>query len=152
MTLPVGSLSMSQIAAELGLSLPLSLQHAWVRALAQVSGAACDFNSLRGKTGRFDGNLPTQASAGFFITFNNAPFFGGGLQTAQYIVNTGEADIFFNALPAAWRGNLLLRNNSTGAQAVLAFNPTSPGFWQTMSAPANLMRNGAVDSYTILPN
>jgi hypothetical protein len=143
---------MSQIATEVGLSLPVSINHPRLLALANKSGFPISFTDFLGKTGRFDGSLPTQVAGGLFVSFSNAPFLGGQLQLAQYVVSTGETEIFFNSLPPVWRGNILLRNNTTGVQSVLTFNASAPGFWQNLSSPANLMRNGATDNYTVLPS
>lgn len=145
MTLPTGSLSMSQIATELGLSLPLSLQHAWVRALAQVSGAACDFNSLRGKTGRFDGSLPCSGSTILSIVMN-APFFGGTIGSLSNNTNTTALTLSINVTFPHWTGNVFVKNNSTGVSATLSFNGTG---W---SGTGSLLRSGFTDNFTILPS
>lgn len=156
MTLPTGSLSMSQIGTELGLSLPLSLQHAWVRALAQVGGAACDFNSLRGKTGRFDGSLASfitgsGGSTRVNVSFSSAPFFGGTLNLMQANPFTFVVTLFTAGAPN-WTGNIKVTNNSSGDSQVLAYAGGSPPTWTVTDGSGNLVRNPATDSFTILPS
>jgi hypothetical protein len=62
MTLPAtGTLSMSQIATELGLSQTgLSLNHSWIRALAQRPSGSVSYSSLRGQSGHFSGTINDQ--------------------------------------------------------------------------------------------
>lgn len=152
MTLPTGSLSMSQIATELGLSLPLSLQHSWVRALAQVGGAACDFNSLRGKTGRFGGTLATTTASNFNkVNFSSAPFFGSTLNQLQINNSTLEVFLSFGFSAPNWSGNIRVTNNTTGATVVLSQQDSQD--WHANVGPANLIRTGATaDSFTLLPS
>jgi len=150
MTLPTGALSMSQVATELGRSLPLSLQDTMVRALAQVSGAACDFNSLRGKTGRFDGSLfCASGGGGQSINFSGAPWFGGSLQGAAQTITTPDTTVSFSVAPN-WSGKILLLNNTTGASALLA--KISATQWDIATTVANLFRAGQTDNFTVLPS
>jgi hypothetical protein len=151
MTLPTGALSMSQVATELGRSLPLSLQDAMVRALAQVSGAACDFNSLRGKTGRFDGSLfCASGGGGQSINFSGVPWFGGALLSAGQNITLPQTGVSFSVAPN-WSGNILLRNNTTGASIVLpqSGGPTS---WSANITVPLLFRAGQTDNFTVLPS
>lgn len=149
MTLPASlPISMSQIAAELGLSLPLSLQHSWVRALAQVSGAACDFNSLRGKTGRFDGNVSVNGVG--VGSLGNSPFFGVplnalGNQGGQLSVNVN------GATPPSYTGSIRVTNNTTGVGAVLAYQGGTPASWVLNSPPPNITPAG-ISNYSITPS
>lgn len=152
MTLPTGQLSLSQVATELNLPLAgLSLQHGWVRALAGVAGAACDFNSLRGQTGRFDG-----AATAFFNGSRQqinlgVPFFGGVLADL-FSVNTGHG--FSNTLERSvgtrWDGqNVRVINNSTGASLVFTWDPAN-GVWS--GGTAQIVTAGATHSFTIVPS
>lgn len=143
MTLPTGALSMQQIATELGLSLPLSLQHSWVRALAQVSGASCDFNSLRGKSGRFDGAL---AGSGNAVQLNNYTIFSGAMN--DIFSQSGQTTLVFNTIPT-WTGNFRIRNNSTGQAVVVTPTVGQPNQWAFNDGVTSIVRNGVSDSFTI---
>lgn len=151
MTLPTGSLSMSQVAAELGLSLPLSLQHAWVRALAQVSGAACDFNSLRGKTGTYNGGGSSPPSGGF-ATFPSPPWFGGNLSEMDAFSPSGgnHFELNFSATPN-WSGNIRVTNQTTGITALFN-NKVSSTQWQASPFQVNMIRANVTDTFLIQPS
>jgi hypothetical protein len=142
---------MSQVATEIGLTLPLDLQHPWVRALAQVTGASCNFGSLRGKTGRFDGALfCSSGGGGQSISFSGAPWFGGALLSAGQNVTIPQTGLSFSVAPN-WSGNILLRNNTTGASIVLpqSGGPTS---WASSTTVPFLFRAGQTDNFTVLPS
>ncbi|MBB5509555.1 hypothetical protein [Paraburkholderia atlantica] len=152
MTLPASfPLSMSQVATELGLSLPLSMNHAWVLALAQKGGLPMSFSDLLGKTGRFDGSVTTGAishARSIDWTNGSAPFFGTSLQ--EVVWNSSSSVSLFVWGATVWTGNILVKNNTTGVSAVLA--PIS-GQWNNSSCDANnIIRIGATDNYTILPS
>lgn len=154
MTLPASlPLSMSQIANELGLSLPLSINHAWVLKLAQKSGLPVSFSNLLGKTGRFDGNVQTGAiSHGRSIDWTNgaAPFFDTSLEEVAWTSST-SASLFTWAASTWWTGNILVKNNTSGVSGV--FTPAGAGIWAASGIDANdLIRNGATDNFTILPS
>ncbi len=152
MTLPTSfPLSMSQIATELGRALPLSLLDSWVLALAGKSGAPVSFSDLLGKTGRFDGALTGQGSGSFvFVNFPaSTPFFDIALislvqdATPQTVLTTSAAS-------AHWSGNIRAINDTTGASVVMSkFSATQ---WVAPSAPANLIRSGHTDGFSILPS
>lgn len=149
MTLPASfPLSMSQIATELGLSLPLSLNHSWVLQLAQVGGLPLSFSQLLGKTGRFDGSLATSSGGGSNFVTISSPFFGGTIDNLVTGAGFNETQLNFSVAPN-WAGNILAKNNTTGASVVLPkINATT---WQTTFV-ANLVRAGQTDSFTILPS
>lgn len=145
MTLPASfPLSMSQIATELGTSLPLSLLDTRVRGLAQVASGQVSFSNLLGKTGRFDGNITI--SGGGFGNFNNASIFGGLLAEIISSLSQPQLEISFVSAPPVYIGNLKLTNNSTGASAVLtkAFTTT----WTANTVPGNLCPVGT-SSYSL---
>jgi len=156
MTLPSSPpLSGSQVAIELGLSLPLSMSHAWVIALAGKSALPISFSDLLGKTGRYDGSLATVDNGGiphtWQINFGGAPFFGGTLAQLVEVFNVGYfANLFFSVSPN-WRGNILVKNNSTGASQVFTY-ANSGTQWQANPAPSNLLVVGNTDSFTLLPS
>ncbi|MBY4770657.1 hypothetical protein [Burkholderia ambifaria] len=153
MTLPaLPPMSMSQIAAELGRTLPLSLLDSWVLALAGKSGAPVSFSDLLGKTGRFDGALTGQDTGGvaLFVNFPaSTPFFDTTLVTLEK--DTTPQTVLTTSAPSAhWSGNIRAINNTTGVSVVMSkFSATQ---WVTPSAPANLIRSGHTDSFTILPS
>lgn len=151
MTLPASfPLSMSQIATELGLSLPLSMNHAWVLALAGKSALPASFSDLLGKSGRFDGNILTQDGGTFPVTvvlnLANAPWFGGHMSQLATLVGGGRELVF--SLAPNWSGNISVKNNTTGVTAI--YTKTDSVTWN--SPTYNLGNIGDNDSYTILPS
>jgi len=155
MTLPASyPISMLQVATELGLSLPLSINHGWVLALANKSGFPVSLGDLLGKTGRFDGNRTGQTSGSdVFINLNNAPFFGGTLAALDTSFPDGNHCQMSIGSPPIYSGNIFFKNNTTGVSVTLS-KTTYLGnvVWQAGVNPANLVRNGVTDSYTILPS
>ncbi|QVN18764.1 hypothetical protein [Burkholderia pyrrocinia] len=153
MTLPASfPLSMSQIAAELGRTLPLSLLDSWVVALAGKSGAPVSFSDLLGQTGTATGNATGTSGGGGIIAPFSSPWFRG--QISQLGATTGGApgltvSISFSSAPN-WNGNILLKNITTNASIVLGKqNSTS---WQVNSNPGNIVRAGVTDNFTIMPS
>jgi len=151
MTLPSSPpLSGSQIAAELGLSFPLSMSSSFVLALANKSGFPYSFSDLLGKTGRFDGSRIGQVAGSLFIDLSGQPFFGGTFTNLQCSIGTSTQ--LFCGTSSSWNGNVLVKNNSTGVSLVLNKISSSPAVWNANSGPTNLIRNGITDSFTILPS
>ncbi|WP_321924526.1 hypothetical protein [Burkholderia sp. BCC1998] len=152
MTLPASfPLSMSQIATELGRTLPLSLLDSWVLALAGKSGAPVSFSDLFGKTGRFDGALTGQGSGSLvFVNFPaSTPLFDIALVSLVQDA-TPHTILTTSAASAYWSGNIKAINNTTGVSVVMPkFSATQ---WVASSTPANLIRSGHTDSFTILPS
>ncbi|WP_217589721.1 hypothetical protein [Burkholderia sp. GbtcB21] len=151
MTLPASfPLSMSQIAAELGRSLPLSLLDSWVVALAGKSGAPVSFSDLLGKTGRYDGSNAIGGVNPANISLSN-PFFGGTLSAMSQSTTNGNMTLSFSVAPN-WSGNILAKNNTTSASAVL-FKQNSTT-WAVNGASGSILalREGNTDSFTIIPS
>ncbi|PXX15848.1 hypothetical protein C7399_109183 [Paraburkholderia tropica] len=156
MTLPASyPLSMSQIATELGLSLPLSLTHAWVLALAGKTAAPISFGDLLGKSG--------QANAIAYVNSNGfavAPLFSAAFFDVVLIEadNPGNSCTLYtqgNTLPALYRGRVLVTNHTTGLSAVLNYTGVSSGPWSTTVAPSNLFAKSSgatANSITIQPS
>lgn len=155
MTLPAsGPISMSEMANEVGLSLPISLNHPRLLALVGKSGPPISFSDFYGRTGRFDERLiaydegyPTNV---YYVVFNDAPFFGGSLNQLRCgSSGTSVATLTFDASPN-WTGNILVKNNTTGANVLLS--PVG-SIWQADSTPGNLLRPGVgSDFFTLVPN
>ena len=148
MTLPASfPISISQIASEVALPVPLSINHPRILALANKSGFPISFGDLLGKTGRIDGNFSANSSS--VILFGNPAFFGTSLFSGT--VSGGGLTLVFNATPS-WTGNILFKNNTTGISSVMnnAGGPT-PNQWLG-SAPANLVRANTTDNFSITPS
>ncbi|MEB2554039.1 hypothetical protein [Burkholderia cenocepacia] len=143
-------LSMSQIAAELGLSLPLSISHAWVIALAGKSTLPVSFSDLLGRTGRYDGSNAIGGVNPANISLNN-PFFGGTMSSMSQSTTNGNMTLSFSAAPN-WSGNIFAKNNTTGASAVLSKQNSTT--WAVNGASGSILalREGNTDSFTILPS
>lgn len=147
MTLPASfPMSMSQIATELGLSLPLSISHAWVIALAGKSALPVSFSDLLGKTGHFSGGL-VGAGAGsvLSVSFANAPFFGGSLGSCSQ--QSTAITLTFSAAPN-WSGNIALANTTVSASTVLSKSNAT-----TWTGFGNLLpSNGVTNNITVYPS
>lgn len=147
MTLPAsGAISMSQIANEVGLALPISINHPWLLQLIGKVGFPISFSDFYGKTGRYDGSLLCTGSTPAIFP-GNAPFFGGTISDVQ-----GDATsifLFFTGAPA-WTGNIRVKNNTTGISIVLAKNNSTT--WSAAPGVSNLLRVGQTDSFTITPS
>jgi hypothetical protein len=170
MTLPASyPISMSQIANEVGLSLPVSLTHPFIEDLAQLngwsSGKPISFSQLLGLTGRCDQNITPDFVGSPFnyweIAFSALPFYGGTIQNVS-VSGTGVggptigAQVFINFVSGHGIGpqvthNIKLVNNSTGVS--LVFNTKVNGYeWSAASYPNNLFRPGISDNYSVLPS
>lgn len=145
MTLPASfPMSMSQIATELGLSLPLSINHAWVIALAGKSGMPVSFSDLLGKTGHFSASL-TGGGAGpvLGVNFSSAPFFGGQLN--QLMQQSASLSLTFSVAPN-WGGNIAV--GTTGYSTVLTKTNST-----TWSGTGNFLpANGQNELITVYPS
>lgn len=151
MTLPsTPPLSGLQIAAELGLSFPLSMNHPFVLALANKTGFPYSFSDLLGKTGRFDGNLTVYERDQFTneADFSGRNLFSGALNYMQYGTSSGNVSLQFSSAPN-FTSAFLITNNSTGISTrVTKFNSTA---WTGNNSNGNFMRV-ATDSFTIIPS
>ena len=150
MTLPASlPLSMSQIATELGLSLPLSINHPWAVQLAGKGALPVSFSDLLGKTAKFSGNLTGGSSGSLFVQFGNAPLFGGSLSELDVFLGGGGSSLSISG-PPNWNGNIKVTNNTTGISLVLS-KLTSTA-WTSASNPNNLIRSGVTDNFTVQPS
>lgn len=158
MTLPSSPpLSGSQVATELGLSLPLSMNNAKVLALAGKSALPLSFSDLLGKSGSVSGNfLCSQVGSPYFyyyIDFANSPFFGGTLGQMQSVSNgTGVVSLYPNST-TNW-GNIgesvTVKNNTTGVSVTLNAGQSPPRWWFS-TTPSNFLRLGQTDNFSVYP-
>ncbi|MBU9405956.1 hypothetical protein KTE46_09765 [Burkholderia multivorans] len=151
MTLPTGQISMSQIAAELGISATgLNLNHGWVRALAGKPSGTIGFSDLRGQSGRIDGSYPTQVAGGGKYIALNAPFFGATVSRLSFAGPAGQTSYTLEVSAGCrWNGNVSVRNNTTGGVIVLPWNGS---LWSVASGDGSLIRTSTTDSFTFLPS
>ncbi len=159
MTLPASFLSMQQIATELGLSLPLSLNHPWVIALAGKSALPVSFSDLLGKTAQFNGSVTFQMGSGGSFGYISSitslgAFFGGsgGVLNNMFDTSGNSAQLVFSVAPN-WSGNIKVTNQTTGASAILTKQNATT--WQTTSAgtntiPGNALPAGGTTTATML--
>jgi hypothetical protein len=154
MTLPAtGTLSMSQIATELGLSQTgLSLNHSWIRALAQRPSGSVSYSSLRGQSGHFSGTINVNAGTGG--ASQAMPFFGGGTNSTSSVnqSNNGDGTFFvqvgFSPAPPDYSGNIILSDFTTGQTTILT--PTGGGLWQNSASQQVLVAGN--NSISIFPH
>lgn len=149
MTLPTGTISMSQVAAELGISPNgLNLNHWWIRQLAGQNSGQVSMNNLRGQSGNLDGNLTIQGGPAYFINMNN-PFFRGTISAANQDTSN-NLSLSFSVAPN-WNGNILFKNLSNGTSAVLTKQNSTT--WGLNSAPGVLIPTaGNTNHFQIFPN
>jgi hypothetical protein len=141
---------MSQVAAELGISQTgLNLNHGWVRALAGQNSGTVSMNNLQGQTAQPNWNANPGSGPTFGFNFS-VPFFRGTTATAgQSGTNPLPVSLTFSAAPN-WSGNILIRNNSTGASQVL--NQQNSTTWGSSSGPLNLFRANTTDNFSLFPS
>jgi hypothetical protein len=146
MTLPAGyPITALEIANELGLSFPLSLNHPWIIALAGKSGLPVSFSDLLGKSGHFGGNVTGNGGGTLLsVPFGNAPFFSGQLNALTQQGSTLE--LTFSVAPL-WNGNILV-SAPAGSAVLTKANSTS---WVGSSAPI-LPANNQTVYMTLFPN
>ncbi|MCA8203202.1 hypothetical protein LGM71_19300 [Burkholderia sp. AU33545] len=155
MTLPASfPLSMSQIATELGLSLPLSINHPWVIALAGKSALPVSFSDLLGKSGRWDGAATAVSlPGGVSIQSINAAFFGGVISYAIFVTfgNANQFEIGFSS-PPNYSGNLKIFNNTDSTTSAVLTKTNSTTWDSATGLSNNVIVLGVNKSYTILPS
>lgn len=146
MTLPASfPMSMAQIATELGLSLPLSISHAWVIALAGKSALPVSFSDLLGQTAQptWSG---TPSSDGTFMSMSAAFFHGTAASVSAPINVLNPITLSFSVAPN-WSGNIRLTNSSTGANVLLTKSNST-----TWTGNGVVMRGGVTDNYKLSPS
>lgn len=150
MTLPAGTISMSQVAAELGISQTgLSLNHSWVRQLAGQNSGSVSMSNLQGQTAQPNWNA--NPGSGPVLSFNfNVPFFRGTTSTVGTSGTPPNPVTLTFASAPNWNGNILFKNNSTGASQVLTQQNATT--WGSASSPGNLFRANTTDNYSLAPS
>jgi hypothetical protein len=127
MTLPASfPLSMSQIATELGLSLPLSINHPWVLALAAKPTLPVSFSDLLGQSGHVNANgtVQQQSAFVFYVDFTGTPFFsvsGGYIWRLEEANSAANLSVFSTDLHPTYTGNVIATNTTLGRSLVLSY-------------------------------
>jgi hypothetical protein len=157
MTLPAAfPLSMSQIATELGLSLPLSINHPWVIALAGKTALPVSFSDLLGKSGHCNASGTVRMDAGggnIFYLVNvvpNVQFFDS--QISQIIEQQIGPPIGVTAAntPTAYTGSLIVTNTTLNRSSVLTY--VGSGEWAGDSGIGLYGNDGQTYNFTIYPH
>lgn len=149
MTLPASfPLSMSQIATELGISLPLSLEDSRVLMLAGKTAAPISFSDLLGKAASFTGNVAVTQVQEFLLAGNpDAPFFGGTIDEIGLRTNAGTQVQVETSPESLWTGSIALINNTTGVSMTLPF--LGGGAWGAADTTGGRLVRIATDNFTI---
>ena len=144
MTLPSsGNISLSQVATELNLSMPLSMSHPWVRAICGSINLPASLSGARGKSARYSGNQTFTMGSGthFGQVGMNPPYFvlfGGynGYINSSNILGE-SARLAFDTVMPTYQGNFKFTNVSAGVSGIFTYQ--SPGNWTGFSWPSNCM-------------
>lgn len=141
-------ISFSQMSAEINVSLPINMNHARLQALVGHN-LAISMSEFLGKSGKIDGNFATSGS-GSFLSLNSVggSYYGATVNQIGYNTSSIQTYILFNNGPN-YTGDIILINNTTGANVTLTLISTSPWEWSANSTPANLLRAGGNDSFTL---
>jgi hypothetical protein len=160
-TLPASfPLSMSQVATELGRSLPLSMNDPMVLALASKPNLPASFSDLLGQSGHVNANGTVQQFGTFDyrVNFTGTPFFspiGGYISTLQESTTSQNLAVFSTDLHPSWTGKILVTNTSLGRSLKLSF--VGNGQWGGPSGGGaggiGIFANaGATYNFTIYPS
>ncbi|WP_140401586.1 hypothetical protein [Burkholderia multivorans] len=155
MTLPASfPLAMSQIATELGLSLPLSISHPLVMALGGKTSLPVSFSDLLGQSASWNFNgtpIVLGPATNVGISGLSQAFMHGVISSMNSFnngVNPGNTSITFSSAVPAYSGNIRLTNNTTSVSVVLTrVNGT---LWRINSYTDNLFRQGVNDNFTVV--
>lgn len=148
MTFPAsGTISLTSIGTEIGQTIT-NLNDTHIRQLnGTASSASCAMSSLYSKTGKFTGNITLSAATTSSSGIDGQPWYNGTLTQLIRNAGNGNAEVDFSAAPT-WTGSIVLTNNTTGISSTLAKQNSVS--WQG-SNPANLLRAGTTDNFTIRP-
>ena len=147
MTLPASfPLSMSQIASELGLSLPLSTSHSWVQQLA--GGPPVSFSNLLGQSGKFTGTYTPGGNASTSFINPSAPFFRGTILSLSQQLIAGPAYNITLSSGANWNGNIKV----TGLNGnVVTLINQGGGTWSLSGTSTQIMAVSQPTTFTFQP-
>jgi len=154
-------LSMSQVATELGTTLPLSVSNPWILLLSGKYALPISFSDLLGKSGRYDGSAQINQSGQFdcFVSLPNVPFFNCSIIEIEE--STANGLVVYCAQGSHSVQNplkILVKDNTTGQSVVLAqVSGTGNGLiglqWQANPGAIGMLNDiGQTHSFTILPS
>lgn len=162
MTLPSSPpLSGSQVATELGLSLPLAMNHAWILLLSGKYSLPISFSDLLGKSGNCGGSAQIQQSGNFdfFASFSNIPFFNCSIIEIEESTSGGLVVYSAQGSYAAQNpAKILVKDNTTGQSAVVPqLSGTGNGLiglqWQLKPGGIGIFgAAGQTHNFTIYPS
>jgi hypothetical protein len=159
---------MAQVANELNISATgLTLNHPWVRALAQEASGPVSMGNLHGQGGKINGPYATVGPVGNPTILFGYPNLFGGLVYELSSLQTGSGGTGMSLTmtfagttdggptliqPPVYTGNFLVLNQSAGHQYVLS--KVAGGVWAFNGAwDPNIVRAGATaDVFLIVPN
>lgn len=120
---------MSQIITELNLSTPVSINHAYILALANKTGLPISFSDLLGETARFDGSRTVQQAGQFnyFVDLSGNAFFDVSFNSAGETNAAAYLQVTTTSAPSKFTGNIIAINNTLGRSLVLSY--VGGGVW-----------------------
>jgi hypothetical protein len=130
MTLPSSfPISESQIAAEVGLSLPVSSNNAWLIALAGKAALPYSASDFLGKTGHFSGSKTVQQAGQFnyFVDLGGAPLFDATLNGASETNAAAYLSVTTLTPPTNYTGPIIVTNVTLNRSLVLSY--VGSGTW-----------------------
>lgn len=143
-------ISFSTLSSEINVALPIAINHARLQALCGHN-LPIAMSQFLGTSGRVDGNFATTGSGNFLNITPTGSYYGATFQSNSVFWNNSsvQTSMLFNNMPA-YTGNIFLKNNTTGVSLTLTFLSSSPAEWSANSSPANLLRAGGNDNFTIM--
>lgn len=121
--------SESDAATELGLSLPISANHAWLIALAGKTALPYSASDLLGKTGHFSGSRTVQQAGQFnyFVDVSGNNFFDASLNGIGETNAAANLSVTTLVSPTKYTGNIKVTNVTLGRSLVLSY--VGSGVW-----------------------
>lgn len=149
MTLPAsGAISMSALNTEVG-SNRNNLNDSILRALANKTtpNTLISFSDFYSKTGKISKAITLNAST-VSVGFSGTPCMNGTADSLLRNAGNGNCELDWSVAPV-WQGNYTITNNTTGVSSTLIRQNSVS--WQGAN-PANLLRAGTSDTFTIIPS